>query len=108
MDADERDIFDFLKVMGTVFVNAKEICRRAGSKKRYHEDPEWAKPTLLRMAERGIVESDLNGRYRIKPVKKHDQERWVSPEISKILKEKGIDAGGGEDGIASDEHYDQL
>ena len=68
MDADEREIFHFLKTWGSEFVGAKEICRRAGGKKKFYENPDWAKPLLMRMEERGIFESDSMGRYRIKPV----------------------------------------
>jgi hypothetical protein len=32
MDSDEREIFDCLKTWGADFVNAKEVCRRAGGK----------------------------------------------------------------------------
>ena len=114
MDADERDIFHYLKVSGNQFIAAKEICRRAGSKKRYGEEPDWAKIVLLRMAERGILEADISGRYRIKGGhKKKAGHKWVSPDISKILNEGGVnvdEAGGeGEGGeLHSDEHYDQL
>lgn len=61
MDTDERDIFQFLKTWGTEFTNAKEVARRAGNKKRFYEDPDWARPILLRMAERGILEGDVQG-----------------------------------------------
>lgn len=116
MDADEREIFHYLKASGSQFVAAKEICRRAGSRKRYGDDPDWAKIVLLRMEERGILESDVSGRYRIKAArKKKGEHQWVSPEISKILSEGGVKAdeaggeGGGEAGeLHSDEHYDQL
>ena len=108
MDSDERQIFDYLKTWGVDFVHSKEISRRASSKQRYHEDPEWSKQVLMRMQDRGIVESDANGRYRIKPVKKDKHKRWVSPEISKILGEGGVESGGGEEGMGTDEHYEEL
>lgn len=110
MDSDEREIFNFLKTWGSEYVNASEVSRRAGSKKRYHEDRDWAKVVLMRMQDRGIVESDTNGRYRVKPVKKDKHKRWVSPEIAKILGEGGVEGegGGGEEGLASDEHYEEL
>jgi hypothetical protein len=112
MDTDEREIFQFLKTWGTDFTGAMEVCRRAGSKKRFHEDPNWAKPILLRMAERGILESDLQGRFRIKPVlKKKKDSKWVAPDIAKILKESGVEMdvnSGGEGEIAEDEYYDEL
>jgi hypothetical protein len=110
MDIDEREIFLFLKTYGADFVAAREICRRAGGKKRYHEDHEWAKPILIRMAERGILESNSEGQYRVKPTAKKKGGRWISPDIAKILKESGVEpesAGAGEE-IASDEYYEQL
>lgn len=101
----------FLKTWGSNFTNAMEVCRRVGSKKRFHEDPSWAKPILLRMAERGILESDVQGRFRIKPVAhKKKGGQWVAPDIAKILKESGVevDAAGVEGEIAEDDYYDQL
>jgi hypothetical protein len=110
MDTDEREIFQFLKSWGADFINATEICRRAGGRKKFHEDQGWAKPILLRMSERGILESDTSGRFRIKPVpRKAKHTQWVSPDIAKILKESGVEAeDAGEGGLGSDEHYDEL
>ena len=109
MDSDEREIFHFLKTTGKDFVAAKEVCRRAAGKKRYHDDPDWAKPILQSMAERSILETDGTGRYRIKPKPKHGGGRWISPEIEKLLKDKGVaveSKGAGE--LADDEHYERL
>lgn len=112
MDASEREIFQFLKTWGSEYVNVKEIARRAGGKRKYHEDPEWAKPVLMRMTERGILESDIAGRYRLKPVSKHKkQSKWVSPEIAKILKDSGVkveEIGNTPGEVGSDEYYEQL
>ncbi|HEX7577328.1 MAG TPA: hypothetical protein VF430_04755 [Verrucomicrobiae bacterium] len=110
MDTDERDIFQFLKTWGVEFTNAKEVARRAASKKRFYDDPEWAKPILMRMADRGILESDVQGRYRIKPVsRKKKGNQWVAPDIAKILKESGVEVeAAGEGDIAEDEYYEQL
>jgi hypothetical protein len=107
MDTEERDIFQFLKTWGTNFTNATEVCRRAGSKKRFHEDPGWAKPILMRMEERGILESDIQGRFRIKPIHKKKVKQWVSPDIAEILKEGGV-AVEGEETVAEDDYYEQL
>ncbi len=108
MDGDERDIFQFLKTRGTDFVNAMEISRRAGNKKRFFEDPDWAKAVLMRMGERGILESDSQGRCRIKPVSRKDKnKRWVAPDIAKILHESGVEVEAGGD-IAPDEYYEEL
>jgi hypothetical protein len=112
MDADEREIFEFLKTRSSDFTNAMEICRRAGNKKKFHDDPNWAKPVLQRMEERNILESDQSGRFRIKPVSRKHKKQWVAPDIAKILAESGVTAEGGvaeeQSGIAEDEHYENL
>ena len=108
MDSDEREIYQFLKTWGTEYVGAMEIARRAGNKKRFYEEPDWAKQVLMRMADRGILESDSQGRYRIKPASRKDKnKRWVAPDIAKILQESGVEVEAG-DGLAPDEHYEQL
>lgn len=111
MDADETEIYQFLKSWGGEFVGGKEIARRAGGKRKYNENPDWAKPVLLRMAERGILEASPMGHYRVKPLpkKKHDT-RWVSPDIAKILEESGVkvETPTAGDGLAPDEYYEQL
>ena len=87
MDSEEREIFYFLKTWGEEFVSAKEVARRASGKQKFHKNPEWAKPLLMRMQERGVLESDTQGRYRIKPLaQKNKKIRWVSPDIAKILR----------------------
>ncbi len=108
MDSEEQEIFYFLKTWGEEFVSAKEIARRASGKQKFYKNPEWAKPLLMRMAERGVLESDTSGRYRIKPVaKKNKKMRWVSPDIAKILAENGVQVEGGSE-VGTDEYYDAL
>jgi hypothetical protein len=108
MDSDEREIFQFLKTWGAEYVGAVEIARRAGNKKRFYQEPDWAKVVLMRMAERGVLESDSQGRYRVKPVSHKDKnKRWVAPDIAKILHESGVEVETA-DGLAPDEHYEQL
>ena len=108
MDADEREIFRFLKSWGSQFVAAREICRRAGNRRRFQEEPDWAMPVLLRMAGRGILESDATGHFRIKPVSRKDRNKLlVEPDVAKILEESGVKAEDADD-IDSDEYYDQL
>lgn len=109
MDSDEREIFSFLKTTGKDYVAAREICRRAAGKKRFHDEPDWAKPILQSMAERGILETDGTGRYRIKPKPKRSGGRWISPDIEKLLKEKGVAVESQTASeLADDEHYEQL
>jgi hypothetical protein len=115
MDADEREIYQYLKSWGKEFVGVTEICRRAGGKRRYHADPDWAVPYLGIMADRGVLERDTQGRYRVKPKKKViTGGRWMSPEIAHILKEneadlkqKGVEIKPAEDHVAADDDFDR-
>jgi hypothetical protein len=108
MDGDERDVFSFLRTRSGEFIAAMEIARRAAGKKKFNSDPEWAKPVLARMAERGIIENDVFGRYRVKPMGKKDKsKRWVSPDIAKILEESGVKVEGANE-TDSDDYYEQL
>jgi hypothetical protein len=91
MDAEEKDIFYYLRTESQTFVSLSAICRHAGGKHRYRRSPEWARPALLRMEERGIVECDVSGAYRLKPKPQEsfNTQRWVSPQIAAILKKSG-------------------
>jgi hypothetical protein len=108
MDGEEREIFHFLKTRNGEFVGGMEIARRAGNKQKFYSDPDWAKPVLMRMADRGILQSDSAGRYRIKPVSHKDKnKRWVAPDIAKILQESGVEVEDTKD-EAADEFYEEL
>jgi hypothetical protein len=104
MSSDEREIFNYLQTWAGEYINAKEVSRRAGTKKRFHEDPDWARPILQAMVDNGLVECDLRGLFRVKPEgKRGHKQRWVSPDIEEIFKEKGVsmdidDAGTPVDG----------
>lgn len=110
MDADEREIYNFLKSWGREFIAAREIGRRAGGKHRFRQSPEWAKPVLTRMAERGIIEGDNAGHFRLKPPPaRHANRRWVSPQLAKVLQQSGKDFSASvrlEDDL--DSYYDSL
>ena len=112
MDADERDIYYYLKPFRKDFLTAKEICRRASSKRRYREDESWALAPLHRMAERGILETDASGAYRIKTRidSKDKLLRWISPEIKQVLRdsEKKFDKVIEIDQDELDAYYESL
>ena len=112
MDADEREIYYYLKPLRKGFLTAKEICRRASSKRRYREDESWALAPLMRMVERGILETDDTGAYRIRsrPDPKEKLQRWVSPEIKQVLRdsEKKFDGVIDLDEDELDSYYENL
>ncbi len=108
MDGDERDIFQFLKTRGTEFVAAMEIARRAGNKKRFYQDPNWAKAVLMRMVDRGILETTPRGATASnrfpERIKTSAGLRRTSPKSSMKTARK-LDPLMV---IAPDEHYEQL
>ena len=111
MDSDEREIYYYLKSWKHHYISSLEICRRAGGKKRHLQNPEWAKPVLLRMVEKGILETDPAGHFRLKPVEARHRKakRWISPQVAKILKEGGkeiTEIAMSEDEV--DKYYDNL
>jgi hypothetical protein len=96
MDAEERDICDFLKSWQGQFVSNREIARRAGGKWRFRDDPNWATPVLGRLVEKGDVESDASGHFRLVTKERKDKKKkwWLSPQMKKILEESGKEFEG--------------
>jgi hypothetical protein len=95
MDSDERQICEYLKSWQAQFVAAREVARRAGGKRRFRDDPQWAYPVLTRLLEQGLVETDGAGHYRLKAVVEQAKKskRWVSPHLQRILARSGKDFG---------------
>ena len=95
MDSDEREITAYLKSWGRQFVAAREIARRAGGKRRFRDEPQWAYPVLSRMLEKGLVETDGLGHYRNvqAATENRKKRRWVSPHLRRILDRSGKDFG---------------
>jgi len=96
MESEERDIIDYLKSWPDLYISPREISRRAGGKWRFREDEGWSKPVLMRMLEKGLVEEDSDGRYRLvmdrTEKRKEVKPRWISPAVQKILA-KGSSGG---------------
>jgi hypothetical protein len=89
MDADEKEICNYLKASPGLFVSGREIARRAGGKWRFRDNPNWSPPLLLRLVEQGILESDASGYYRLRKKEKKKPQKWVSPHIRAILEKSG-------------------
>jgi hypothetical protein len=88
MNADEREIYDFLKTTsGNAFVSVMEISKKLGHRKRFDIDRVWARPLLRRMELDGLLESNPFGEYRIKG---KDGE---SPAFKDALEQPGASLG---------------
>ena len=114
MDADEREIYYFLKGRTHEFISGREIARRSGGRRRFRLEPDWARPFLTRMVDRGILETNPAGHYHLKPPplnRDKRRRRWASPQIAQILKSSGRDFSEAIivlDEKALDEYYDSL
>ena len=64
---EENQILAFLRASPESFHAAGEICRKAGNKKLAAKNPRWALPYLVTLLDKGLVERDPQGHYRIMP-----------------------------------------
>jgi hypothetical protein len=110
MDADERAIYYYLKARRPSFVTARDISRHVGSKRKFRYNPEWANSALLRMVERGILETNAEGSYHLKPIPRQETKgkQWASPKIAEILKASGKAYDNLITVEDEDEYYDRL
>ena len=87
---EETEILEYLKAYPGEFVSAKEISRRAGSKRRFQEEPLWARPFLRSLRNKDLIEINETGHYRYRqPKTKLKKIKWVSPQIAEILEKSG-------------------
>ena len=63
--AEEQTVLDYLKSSPNAFFSVVEICRRAGDKEKWAQNRRWALPILGRLLDRGLVETDASGHYRL-------------------------------------------
>ncbi len=106
MDADEKDICNYLKSWPGQFVSGREIARRASGKWRFRKEPDWASSALGRLVEKNVIESDSTGHYRlIRKAPKEKPKKWISPQFRKILQESGKDFG---EAVTIEEEDDDL
>jgi hypothetical protein len=109
MDADEREVYYFLKARRTEYISIRDICRMAGNKKRVRYNPEWAVPAVGRMVERGILEFDGRDGYRLKPMPESETKKvWTSPAMAKLLKDSGKEFDTVRLVNNEDDYYDKL
>lgn len=86
------DILSYFKANPKVWVKAKELARQVGGKFRFEQNPDWAKPTLKKFANKELIEVDSAGAYRLKPKQRDQRPRiFVTPEIAAALRRAGKD-----------------
>jgi hypothetical protein len=109
MDADERQIYHYIKARRLEFISMREISRDAAGKRRGRFSADWAQPVLARMYERGILDFDGKDGYRLRPMPEQDTARlYASPKIASILKASGKDFDHMMRLKDEDDYYDKL
>jgi hypothetical protein len=66
MNAEETEIYEFLKKRDFNYVSVGEISKALGHGHRFQKDRFWARPILRRMEMDGVVEANPFGEYRLK------------------------------------------
>ena len=66
MNAEEKEIYDFLLGRPHIYVAVHEISKYLGRGRQFGLDRNWARPILRRMEMEGHVESNPFGEYRVR------------------------------------------
>ena len=118
------EILEYLKSWKGKYVSMVEVCRCAGGRRKFQEQPHWAKPLMARLVDEKLVQVNDRGHYRstagdasqaveeptaAAPSKDGvvdenyfpsltqsvpKPQRWIAPEIERILKSSGKKGGG--------------
>ena len=65
LSSDELEILEYLRSWPGKFISLGEICRRAGGRHRYKDEPNWARTFMTRLVESGLVKINERGHYLI-------------------------------------------
>ncbi len=66
MTADEMTIVAFIRGSPESFYARREIARRAVKRQVYEENPHWVDAPLAGLVDRGVIEKNDSGQYRLK------------------------------------------
>ena len=80
MSGDETMVLQYLNCFPNLFVAAAEVSKRAGDRRRYKANPDWAKPALQLLTMQGVLEVDASGHYRVKSRHKTEEEELPPTE----------------------------
>jgi hypothetical protein len=65
LSCDELEILDYLKLWPEKFIPLGEICRRAGGRRKFRDDPSWARSLMSRVVDAGLIKVNERGHYLI-------------------------------------------
>jgi hypothetical protein len=87
MNAEEVEVYEFLKQYPRLFISVTEVSKKAGSRRLFLADRNWARPILRRMELDGLLESNPSGEYRLK------EAAEGTPPFLDAIDRPGIDLG---------------
>jgi hypothetical protein len=76
MQFEEKQIVDFLKPLPGTFYSVTEIGRKAGSRKQFHDNPNWPRPYLVSLVGQGYLDSNFLGQYCYKEPHSKKKRRY--------------------------------
>lgn len=88
LGADANGILQYLSNFPTQFISVMEIARRAEGRNRFKEESRWANAAISQLLELSLIETDGNGRYRIKSKRKSKEaggNKFIAPAMREIL-----------------------
>jgi hypothetical protein len=92
LSCDELEILDYLRLWPEKFVPLGEICRRAGGRRKFREDPNWARSLMSRLVDSGLVKVNERGHYLIArdeksapPARKHHAPQKPAPPLKSCV-----------------------
>jgi hypothetical protein len=90
MGHDDDIVLNYLAKYPAVYVSAMEVCKRADSRRRFNESPDWAKPVLARLTQSRVLEVNASGHYRIKVEEEEEEEETHRREVSTMTAEEAL------------------
>ena len=87
MNAEEKEIYDYLLARAGVYITVNEISKYLGRGRQFEIDRNWARPILRRMEMEGWIEANPFGDYRAKSTSED------STTFLKALDTPGMDLG---------------
>jgi hypothetical protein len=85
MNFEEKQILDFLKPCPRVFFSVREIGKKAGSRRQHTENPEWPRPHLVFLTQKGHLQSNPMGQYCYIPTEERKRRVYKTGDHLKPL-----------------------
>jgi hypothetical protein len=90
--SDANAVLQYLNNFPGQFISEMEISRRAEGRNRFADDARWSHGALQQLLELNMIETDGNGRYRLKTpaLATHTgPKKFIDPKLRSILEQSG-------------------